>query len=144
MAGPHVRLQHTHAKTGERLDYRVRLASTHLHGGALRWWFICPVTVAGRACPHRVRKLYLPPGARHFACRHCWQFRYTTQREDALDRALRKALAIRKRLGGSASVTEPFPAKPQGMWWETYRRLRRKSEECLLGIAHFRAPSERP
>jgi hypothetical protein len=43
MTGPHVLLQHTHAKTGERLNYRVRLASTHLHG-ALRWWFMCPLT----------------------------------------------------------------------------------------------------
>jgi len=131
MTGPHVRLQHPQAKTGERLDYRVRLATTHLYGGALRWWFMCPVTVAGRACPHRVRKLYLPPGGRYFACRHCWQLRYTSQREDAINRAITKALAIRQRLGGSASLTERFPAKPQGMWCETHRRLRRKWEECL-------------
>jgi len=38
---PHVRLQHTHAKTGERLDYRVRLAL-----------LAAPLHQSGRGC-HR-------------------------------------------------------------------------------------------
>ena len=90
------------------------------HGGAGRWWCRCPVRVAGRACPHRVRKLYLPRGARHFVCRHCWQLRYSSQGEDAIDRALTKALAIRKRLGGNASLTEPFPVKPKVLWMDVF------------------------
>ena len=87
----------------------VELVSTSPHYGGLRWWFICPVTVGGRAC----------------------------QRQDDMNRALSKAQAIRERLGGSASMAQPFPSKPKKMWWRTYRRLRASSEElwmaCLLG-----------
>ena len=60
----------------------VELVSTSPHYGGLRWWFICPVTVGGRACQRRVRKLYLPPGGRSFACRRCCQLSYTSQRQD--------------------------------------------------------------
>jgi hypothetical protein len=38
-------------------------------------------------------------------------------------RALHKAQSIRKRLGGSANMTTPFPEKPKGMHWRTYERL---------------------
>jgi hypothetical protein len=128
MTDPHVRLQYTFSEAGERLDYRVDLVSTSPHYGGLRWWFVCPETVGGRACPRRVRKLYLPPGGRYFACRHCCQLSYTSQREDEMNRALSKAQTIRERLGGSASMLAPFPSKPKGMRWRTYYRLRARSE----------------
>jgi hypothetical protein len=40
-----------------------------------------------------------------------------------MDRALHKAQAIRKRLGGSANMMEPFPEKPKGMHHDTYMRM---------------------
>jgi hypothetical protein len=39
-----------------------------------------------------------------------------------------RAQAIRIKLGGSANLNEPFPRKPEGMRWSTYRRLRRQAE----------------
>jgi hypothetical protein len=126
----HAGLQYTLTETGERLDYRVELVSTRPHYGGLRCWFLCPV--AGGACRRRVRKLYLPPGGKYFACRHCCCLSYTSQREDGMNRALSKAQAIRERLGGSASMAEPFPCKPKRMRWRTYYRLRARAEELWI------------
>jgi hypothetical protein len=38
-------------------------------------------------------------------------------------RAPHRAQNIRKQLGGSANMIEPFPEKPKGMHWRTYERL---------------------
>jgi hypothetical protein len=71
------------------LDYKVSLAVTRPRFGGLRWWFLCPLIVNGRACGRRVGKLYLPPGGRHVGCRRCHRLTYTScqqhdQRVDTL------------------------------------------------------------
>ena len=86
-----------------------------------------------RTCRRRVRKLYLAPGRKDFACRHCCDLCDRSQREDAWTRALSKAQAIRVRLGGSAAMHHPFPAEPKRMRWKTYRLLRARSEESWVG-----------
>jgi hypothetical protein len=58
------------------MDYRINLTTSCPNFGGSRWWFLCPLVVAGRACSRRVRKLYLPPGGRHFGCRHCYSLTY--------------------------------------------------------------------
>ncbi len=45
--------------------------------------------------------------------------------------ALRKALKIRGRLGGSANMTEPFPSRPRYMHRRTYQRLKRRYEAAM-------------
>ncbi len=85
--------------------------------GDERLWFICP----GAGCGQRVAVLYGP--GKYFLCRHCYDLRYESQREDKKDRALRKAQKIRMRLGGSANMLEPFPERPKGMHYDTYMRL---------------------
>jgi hypothetical protein len=92
----------------------VRLDWTMCHYGGQRAWFLCP------ACGRRVAVLY---GSAVFVCRHCRRLAYPSQRENAGDRARRRAQDIRVRLGGTANMLEPFPAKPKGMRWRTYRQL---------------------
>ena len=85
--------------------------------GGARPWFVCP----GDECGRRVAILY--SAGRYFLCRHCYDLSYESQREDKLQRALRRAQKIRERLGGSASLMDPFPEKPKGMHWRTYEWL---------------------
>ena len=62
------------------------------------------------------------PG-KYFLCRRCYDLVYESQRENRMNRALRRAQTIRERLGGSANMTKPFPGKPKGMHWKTYEHL---------------------
>lgn len=61
-------------ETGEKTNYNywVELVSTPCRFGGQRWWFICPSLNCGR----RVGVLYLPPGAKYFECRHCYNLTY--------------------------------------------------------------------
>jgi hypothetical protein len=89
--------------------------------GGERLWLACPG--CGRGCA----ALY---GGRRFRCRWCAGLPYASQHETRDDRLLSRAQDIRVRLGGSASLDEPFPGKPKGMHWKTYDRLRAVSERC--------------
>ncbi len=94
---------------------RVWLDWTPCTYGGERPWLLCPL------CLRRMAILY--SGGAGFACRKCLRLVYQSQRESSGDRALAQAQAIRRRLGGSANMLEPFPMKPPGMHWRTYDRL---------------------
>ena len=126
---PTFRVKYTITRTGEQFDYPIYLRTTVPPYGGLKWWFICPF-----ACGRRVRKLYLPPGAKCYECRHCHNLSYVS-RNDGKYGALFKAQAIRMRLGGSPSIYDPFPPKPKGMWSKTYRRL--LEQEALHCASHI-------
>ena len=115
-------------------EYPVWLEWTPCNYGGRRAWFRCP----GRGCGRRVAILYM---GGVFACRHCYNLAYESQREAPHYRALHRAQAIRERLAGSASMTEFFPPKPKGMHWRTYDRLRSEHDYqeslSLLGIARL-------
>ncbi|MDP9481175.1 MAG: hypothetical protein M3R38_36840 [Actinomycetota bacterium] len=101
----------------EDIKESVPLEWTPCNFGGERPWFICP----GAGCGRRVAVLYGP--GRYFLCRHCYDLRYESQRENGTHRALRRAQKIREGLGGSANMTEPFPERPKGMHRRTYERL---------------------
>jgi hypothetical protein len=105
-AVPWVRLFYTLTASQEKLDYRVRLATTQPHFGGLRWWFCCPLSVHGVACGRRVGKLYLH--GRYFGCRHCHGLTYrSVQEHDKRVDLLRRnpeALWALVESPGSASV----------------------------------------
>jgi hypothetical protein len=63
------------------------LTTTPTQFGSPRWWFICPLIVDGNVCNRRVGKLYLPPGAKYFGCRTCYDLTYEScQQAHADDR----------------------------------------------------------
>jgi hypothetical protein len=102
------------------------LTWTACNFGGERSWFVCP----GAGCGRRVAMLYGP--GKYFLFRHCYDLVYESQRENEMHRALRRAQAIRERLGGSANMTKPFPEKPKGMHHETYWRLREEHDEAEM------------
>jgi hypothetical protein len=104
----------------------VPLTWTACNFGGERPWFVCP----GAGCGRRVAVLYGP--GRYFLCRHCYDLAYESQRENEMYRALHNAQDIRRRLGGSANMIEPFPERPKGMHHETYRRLREEHDEAEM------------
>jgi hypothetical protein len=117
LCGPdRIELRYSHA--GQDVRERVAIDRTACTYGGDRPWFRCP------QCRRRAGKLFGPP----FVCRHCAGFVYASTRLDRPTRLLERAQSIRSALGGSASLLEPFPAKPRGMHARTYRRLRDESE----------------
>jgi hypothetical protein len=110
----------------EDVKESVPLTWTACNFGEERMWFICP----GAGCGRRVAVLYGP--GRYFLCRHCYDLVYESQGENAMYRALRRAQAIRERLGGSANMMEPFPEKAKGMHWKTYERLWWEHQEAEM------------
>jgi hypothetical protein len=119
----------------EDVQETVPLTWTACNFGGERPWFICPRA----GCRRRVALLYGP--GRYFLCRYCYDLTYQSQRENKMYRALHRAQDIRRRLGGSASMMEPFPEKPKGMHWSTYERLwwehREAEMEQLVGMREW-------
>ncbi len=114
----------------------INICRTSCNLGGSRAWFVCPTFLCGR----RVAILY---GGDVFRCRHCHQLAYDSSRENPCYRALRRAQTIRKRLGGTADMSEPFPAKPKWMRWLTYDRLHWKAFEATAAYsAHLHSMIE--
>jgi hypothetical protein len=112
----------------------VPLDWTACNFGGERPWFVCP----GEGCARTVAILYGP--GRYFLCRHCYGLVYESQRENGMNRALRRAQEIRERLGGNANMMKPFPEKPKGMHWQTYERLGWEHHEAEMAhLAGMRA-----
>ena len=97
-------------------SYPVFLNWTDCHLGGKRPWFICPALGCGR----RVALLY---GGSIFACRHCHQLAYPSQRETDYDRMARRADRIRDKLKWEPGILNGKGWKPNRMHWKTFERL---------------------
>jgi hypothetical protein len=129
----------SHGGEWESVEQPTPLEWTPCRYGGRRAWFRCPAAGCGR----RVAKLY--GAGKYFLCRKCYDLTYESQREHWGHRALRRAQNIRMRLGGSANMLEPFPAKPKRMHWRTYERLcDRACEAEHAELAYLAALLERP
>jgi len=67
----------------------IHLVTTACYFGGERYWFLCPLRRGAVACCRWVGKLYLPPRATYFGCRHCYDLTYRScqqhdKRVDAL------------------------------------------------------------
>jgi hypothetical protein len=103
------------------MNYPVRLAWTDCNFGGRRAWWLCPAAGCGR----RVAVLF---GGRIFACRHCHQLAYRSQRESDDDRAARRADTIRRRLDWEPGILNGSEWKPKGMHWLTFERLQARHD----------------
>ncbi len=99
----------------ESIEQEIKLTFTPCNYGGYRKWFSCS------NCGRRVAVLYL--ASKYFYCRHCCNLNYGSQHENKAFRYVRKAHNIQVRLGGGAGSLNPFPDKPKGMHWKTYRLL---------------------
>lgn len=105
----------------QQFDYPVYLDWTACRLGGRRAWFRCPA----RGCGRRVAILY---GGTIFACRHCHQLAYDSQRERRDDRMTRRADKIRQRLGWEPGILNGDGDKPKGMHWRTFERLQNEHD----------------
>jgi hypothetical protein len=105
-------------------QYPVLVKRTACNLGGARPWFICPALGCGR----RVAILY---AGTIFACRRCRQLAYPSTREDAGDRATRRADNIRRRLGWEPGILNGHGPKPKWMRWRTFHRLVDQHDECV-------------
>ncbi len=134
----HVVLKYRHRSNGGGGDwidknYPVLLDWTPCNLGGERAWFLCPA----RGCGRRVAILY---GGAIFACRHCHQLAYPSQRETPDDRAARRAEKIRKRLGWEPGILNGNGWKPKGMHWKTFGQLTTRHDAFVqTSIAGMRA-----
>lgn len=108
-------------KRWQQLEQSVSVAWDACRYGGRRPWLVCP------KCCCRVAILYLG-GASYWAfwCRVCAQLKYESQRRGPRLKAMLKAQKIRRQLGGTGSLEEPFPSKPVSMHWRKYLRLQEK------------------
>jgi len=81
--------------TGKKADYDyfIRLQTTPLPWGGVRYWFTCPLVINNRSCRRRVGVLYLPPGGRYFGCRYCYNLTYRSCQESGQFDTLYASLA---------------------------------------------------
>jgi hypothetical protein len=112
----------------QRFDIQVRagLGFSPCNYTGRRPWFICPMP----ECERRVALLYLH--GMNFMCRDCAGLSYGCRQLDRPNRAILHAGKIRMKLGGSPTVTDPFPPRPKGMHRTTYARLNAKVVELGL------------
>lgn len=113
-------LEHEHRSSREaeaKFRYCVDLTETRPHFGGRRWWFRCPRS--GR----RVGRLFLPLGGFQFWGRRAYALAYQCQRESYLDRSMRRARKLHRRLGGDGNDYTCPPPRPKGMRQRTYDRL---------------------
>jgi hypothetical protein len=109
--------------------FTISLTETKPQYGGRRFWFRC------RQCSQRVRILYSPD----FRCRHCSGLLHPSTRQTTVDRTIERAVRLRRGLGGSGSLLEPFPPRPAGMrrsvWLKLFSKCQQYEQKGMLGAA---------
>jgi hypothetical protein len=66
-----------------------------------------------------------------FACRRCYRLAYPSAREDAGDRAARRADKLRARLGWEPGILNGDGGKPKWMRWSTFEGLAAEHDQFV-------------
>ena len=125
---PHsLRLYYSMTRQGEgsRVDEHIAFDFTAQPFGGDRRWFLC------RSCGRRCRVLY---GGAYFRCRQCYGAVYESQYQHWRFPCLSSSERVRHKLGGQPGFCHPFPQKPKGMHWKTYRRLQDQDWQAIMAI----------
>ena len=109
---------------GTAVEYSVYLDWSECHLGGQRAWFRCPA----KGCGRRVALLY---SGTIYACRHCYQLAYASQRENGYARALGKVERLRDKLDWGPGIMNIDRTKPKGMHRRTYARLAAEHDGLL-------------
>lgn len=81
---PYVQLKYTITERDEfkqDFNYKIFLESKPCQLGGHRYFFFCPLVTNGEYCRKEVLKLYMPNGAKYFACRHCHKLTYEARQD---------------------------------------------------------------
>jgi hypothetical protein len=108
-------------------EHRVWLARTSCHFGSERPWWRCP------SCGSRVALLYVAART-GFDCRRCADLAHRSQRESKSDRAIRRALKIRRRMGWPGGILNDVGKKPTRMHATTFYHLMNEHNEMALRV----------
>jgi hypothetical protein len=113
----------------QTVSQQIRVSWARCLIGGSRPWLHC-------LCGRRVLRLFRGLGG--YYCRPCvGNPIYASQGKSAQARRHFQACKLRLRLGGVASISEPFPKKPRGMHRKTYDRLRHRVEKLESGLSHY-------
>jgi hypothetical protein len=120
-------LSYRHGRGNDAEDVTERIAFTFTEQplGGRRRWFVC------KSCQRRCRVLI---GGARFRCRQCYRATYPSQYETFRAPGLAKAETARERVGAEPGIGNPFPQKPKGMHWRTYKRLEAVNWDAVLAI----------
>ena len=125
---PHsLRLHYSLTRQGEetRVDEHIAFDFTEQPFGGDRRWFLC------RSCGRRCRVLF---GGSYFRCRQCYGATYESQYEHWRFPNLSTAHRVRDKLGGEPGFYNPFPSKPKGMHWRTYKILEEQDLRAVMAV----------
>ena len=112
-------------ETWENVKEPVWLDATPCTYGGERPWFRCP------RCSKRCAVLFGLSG--YFRCRTCHDLAYSSTREDAYERALRRTRTFQGKLGGTSDDDAfTIPPKPGGMTWSRYDQLRSQLRDAMM------------
>lgn len=93
-SGPALAIGYMVGTNRTSVEYSVSTTTTRCTFGRPRVWFVCPLVRNGFVCRKRIRKLFLPPGAKYFGCRYCYNLTYEGRQthDKRVDRLLRLPL----------------------------------------------------
>ena len=109
----------------EHVEETIPFGFTDQHFGGKRRWLTC------KSCNRLCRVLY---GGAYFRCRKCYRITFERQYEPIHIPGLAAAERSREKLSGKPGFIHPFPDKPQGMHWKTYRRLESADYDALRNM----------